>query len=51
MMERVLIIGAGGWGREVLHQMTHDDAAHGVEWYVDGFLDGRTHVLDGYDVG
>jgi sugar O-acyltransferase (sialic acid O-acetyltransferase NeuD family) len=50
-MLRVLIIGAGGWGREVLHQMTHDDPAHGVEWYVAGFLDGRTHVLDGYDVG
>jgi len=49
-MQRVLIIGAGGWGREVLHQMTHDDAGHGVDWYVDGFLDGRAHVLDGYDV-
>jgi sugar O-acyltransferase (sialic acid O-acetyltransferase NeuD family) len=50
-MLRVLIIGAGGWGREVLHQMTHDDAGHKVHWYVDGFLDGRTHILDGYDVG
>lgn len=50
-MERVLIIGASGWGREVLHQMTHDDAAHGVDWYVGGFLDSRAHILDGYDVG
>jgi sugar O-acyltransferase (sialic acid O-acetyltransferase NeuD family) len=50
-MERVLIIGAGGWGREALHQMTHDDARHGIDWYVDGFLDSRTHILDGYDAG
>ena len=49
-MERVLIIGAGGWGREVLHQMLHDDAGKDVHWYVDGFLDDRAHVLDGYDV-
>lgn len=49
-MQRVLIIGAGGWGREVLHQMTHDDAGNGVDWYVDGFLDGRANILDGYDV-
>lgn len=49
-MHRVLIIGAGGWGREVLHQMVHGDPASGVEWHVDGFLDGRTHILDGYDV-
>jgi len=50
-MQRVLIIGAGGWGREVFHQMTHDDAGHGIDWYVDGFLDSREHILDGYDVG
>ena len=49
-MERVLIIGAGGWGREVLHQMMHDDAGKDVHWYVGGFLDDRAHVLDGYDV-
>lgn len=50
-MQRVLIIGASGWGREVLHQLTHDDAACGVDWYVHGFLDSRKHILDGYDVG
>lgn len=49
-MKRVLIIGAGGWGREVLHQMMHDDAGHGVHWTVGGFLDSRGHILDGYDV-
>lgn len=51
LMRRLLIIGAGGWGREVLHQLKHDDAAHGVDWLVEGFLDGRPHMLDGYDVG
>lgn len=49
-MQRVLIIGAGGWGREVLHQMIHDDVGNGVHWYVDGFLDSRACILDGYDV-
>jgi len=49
-MRRALIIGAGGWGREVLHNMMHDCAEHGVDWYVGGFLDGRGRVLDGYDV-
>lgn len=49
-MHRVLIIGAGGWGREVLHQMIHDDVGQGVEWYVGGFLDSRAHILDGYAV-
>jgi len=49
-MQRALIIGAGGGGREVLHQMTHDDAGNGVDWYVAGFLDGRANILDGYAV-
>lgn len=49
-MERALIIGASGWGREVLHQMVHDDAGYGRDWVVVGFLDGREHILDGYDV-
>lgn len=49
-MQRVLIIGAGGWGREVLHQMLHEDAGNGVHWRVGGFLDDRPHVLDGYAV-
>lgn len=50
-MEQVLIIGASGWGREVLHQLTHDDAGFGRDWVIRGFLDDRPHILDGYDVG
>lgn len=49
-MQRVLIIGASGWGRSVLGQLL-DDPAHGKDWVVGGFLDGRAHILDGYDVG
>lgn len=42
----VLIIGAGGWGREVLAQMEGDPAC-GHTWHIAGFLDSRPHVLDG----
>lgn len=45
-MLEVLIIGAGGWGREVLAQMQGDPDC-GKEWTVKGFLDNRPHVLDG----
>jgi sugar O-acyltransferase (sialic acid O-acetyltransferase NeuD family) len=45
-MQQVLIIGAGGWGREVLSQM-QGDPDHGRKWVVKGFLDSRTQVLDG----
>jgi sugar O-acyltransferase (sialic acid O-acetyltransferase NeuD family) len=45
-MLRVFIIGAGGWGREVLAQM-NDDPANGREWAIAGFLDNRPHALDG----
>lgn len=42
----VLIIGAGGWGREVLAQMQGDPAC-GTTWVIDGFLDTRARILDG----
>ncbi len=45
-MYPILIIGAGGWGREVLAQM-QDDPDHGKAWAVAGFLDSRPHILDG----
>lgn len=45
-MKRTLIVGAGGWGREVLAQMNRDPG-HGTEWKVEGFLDNRAHMLDG----
>ncbi len=42
----VLIIGAGGWGREVLAQMQGDPAC-GTTWVINGFLDTRARILDG----
>lgn len=44
----VLIVGAGGWGREVLAQMQGDQAC-GTEWTIAGFLDTRAHILDGFN--
>lgn len=46
-MKNLLIIGAGGFGREVL-SWAHDNPCYGVEWTFGGFLDGRPGVLDGY---
>ncbi|WP_293776322.1 acetyltransferase [uncultured Oxalicibacterium sp.] len=43
----VLIIGAGGWGREVLAQM-QGDPAHGITWNIKGFLDNRAEIMDGF---
>jgi sugar O-acyltransferase (sialic acid O-acetyltransferase NeuD family) len=49
-MKRVYIIGAGGWGREVLVQMC-DAVEHGQDWKIAGFLDTRPHMLNGIDCG
>lgn len=49
-MKKAYIIGAGGWGREVLVQML-DAPACGKEWSVAGFLDTRPHLLDSIDCG
>lgn len=49
-MRRLLIIGAGGYGREVLEQLLAD-ADRGKDWEIAGFLDSRAHILDGYNVG
>ncbi|CEG16285.1 hypothetical protein XAC3562_350038 [Xanthomonas citri pv. citri] len=48
MIHPVLIVGAGGWGREVLAQMQGDPAC-GTQWYPVGFLDTRPQILDGLD--
>ncbi len=48
MTHPVLIIGAGGWGREVLAQMQGDPAC-GTKWRPVGFLDTRLQILDGLD--
>ncbi|EPD36179.1 MULTISPECIES: acetyltransferase [Delftia] len=44
MIHKILIIGAGGWGREVLAQM-QDDPANGKDWTIKGFLDSRPGLL------
>lgn len=48
MMLQTLVIGAGGWGREVLAQMQVDPAC-GNEWSIKGFLDSRPDVLAATD--
>ncbi|MDL5039209.1 acetyltransferase [Comamonas sp. Y6] len=45
-LPQVLIIGAGGWGREVL-ALLQADPGYGKAWTVKGFLDSRSHLLDG----
>lgn len=49
-MRKAYIIGAGGWGREVLVQM-QDDPACNRDWTIAGFLDTRSQLLDGVDCG
>ncbi|CAN5495113.1 dTDP-4-amino-4,6-dideoxy-D-glucose acetyltransferase VioB [soil metagenome] len=46
-MNNLLIIGAGGFGREVL-MMAIDNPSFGIDWVIKGFLDSRTNVLDGF---
>ena len=45
MKKRLLIIGAGGFGREVLGWVQHATAA-ASPWSVRGFLDANPHALD-----
>lgn len=47
-MKRLIIIGAGGFGREVL-QWALDCEKVQNEWKVTGFLDDNFAALDGYD--
>lgn len=46
-MKRLLIIGAGGFGREVF-TWARDNPLHGSEWTVGGFLDSRSDALNGF---
>jgi sugar O-acyltransferase (sialic acid O-acetyltransferase NeuD family) len=48
--KRLLIIGAGGFGREVL-AWASDIPQEKREWDVGGFLDANPRALDGFDVG
>ncbi|SHH77259.1 acetyltransferase [Desulfofustis glycolicus] len=47
-MKRLLIIGAGGFGREVLNYAL-DIPLQDRDWKVGGFLDSNLGVLSGYD--
>jgi sugar O-acyltransferase (sialic acid O-acetyltransferase NeuD family) len=46
-MKRLIIVGAGGLGREV-ETLARIDPAHGSAWSLGGFLDTRPGVLDGF---
>lgn len=46
-MKRILIVGAGDFGRELFCWMT-TDPRHGVEWEVSGFLDDNADALADY---
>ena len=45
-MKDVYIINAGGFGRNMA-SVAHSDSAHGKEWTVRGFLDGRKEPASG----
>ena len=46
-MRRLLIVGAGGFGREMFHWVRqHPD--HGVRWTLGGFLDDNAEALGGF---
>lgn len=46
----LIIISAGSFGREV-HVWARQAIATGAPWRIKGFLDSRSHILDGYDYG
>lgn len=47
-MHRVLIVGAGGFGRELLAYLS-EDPRRDQDWELGGFLDENAHALDGFD--
>lgn len=49
MKKRLLIVGAGGMGREVL-AWAEDIVDSGADWYVGGFLDRNGTALESYDI-
>lgn len=49
-MKKIYIIGAGGWGREVLIQM-RDSLDCDRKWFIAGFLDTRPDLLNDIDCG
>ena len=49
-MKRLIIIGAGSFGREILEYAIAIVEAGKNEWEIGGFLDDNLHALDEYDV-
>ena len=47
-MKNVLIVGAGGFGREV-YNYVEDCIKAGVNWQIKGFLDDNLNALDNYE--
>ena len=50
-MKRVLIVGAGGFGREVAEWVRDSEEIITKRWELGGFLDKDSSALDGYDIG
>ena len=46
-MKNVIIVGAGGFGREV-YNYVEDCIKAGVQWQIKGFLDDNLNALDDY---
>ncbi len=49
-MKNLIIVGAGGMGREVFH-LAADCEGYGVKYKIKGFLDDNLHALDGFEYG
>jgi sugar O-acyltransferase (sialic acid O-acetyltransferase NeuD family) len=47
-VKNLLIVGAGGFGREVLNY-AYDTPPHLRKWEIGGFLDSRSQILDGFN--
>ena len=47
-MKKILIVGAGGFGREV-YNYVEDCIKAGANWLIKGFLDDNLNALDSYD--
>ena len=49
-MQDIIIVGASGFGREVL-QLIQTINEEGPRWHILGFIDDNLHALDGFDIG
>ncbi|MEN9304704.1 MAG: hypothetical protein RL264_3133 [Bacteroidota bacterium] len=47
-MKNIIIVGASGFGREVLQWVKHCNMA-GADWNIKGFIDDNLNALDGYE--